>query len=70
MISNYSVLCPAPDQVTDYIVLYNVSSETNNYYKHSAWLQNKQEKVATYIKYIKCNTTNVLIIYENWNTTL
>ena len=53
---------PAPDQVTDYIVLYNVSRETNNC-KHNAWLQNKQEKVATYIK---CNTTNALIIYENW----
>ena len=41
-----SVLCPAPDQVTDYIVLYNVSRKTNHY-KHNAWLQNKQEKVAT-----------------------
>jgi len=32
---------------TDYIVLYNVSRETNNYKKHNAWLQNKQGKRAT-----------------------
>ena len=29
-------LSSALDQVTDYIVLYNVSRETNNYYKHNA----------------------------------
>jgi len=29
-------LSSALDQVTDYIVLYNVSRETNNY-KHNAW---------------------------------
>ena len=49
MTSDHSVLCPALDQVADYIVLYNVARETNNY-KHNAWfplLQNKQGKRAT-----------------------
>ena len=35
-----SVLYPALDQVTGYVVLYNESRETNNY-KHNALLQNK-----------------------------
>ena len=34
--------CPALDQVTDYIILYNVSRETNNY-KHNAWFQTREE---------------------------
>ena len=47
MTSDHSV-CPALDQVADYIVLYNVARETNNY-KHNAWflLQIKQGKRAT-----------------------
>ena len=41
--SDHSVLYPALDQVTDYIVLYDESRETNktNNYKHNALLQNK-----------------------------
>ena len=42
VVNDIRSLSSALDQVTDYIVLYNVSRETNNY-KHNAWFQTREE---------------------------
>jgi len=43
VVNDIRSLSSALDQVTDYIVLYNVSRETNNY-KHNAWFQTREER--------------------------